>query len=90
MREVKIKIKNRTGLHARPAAKFVETAKKFKSDITVFKGDRSANAKNILQVLALGIDCGDEIILRGEGEDEEIAVKELVYLLENVLPQEDT
>lgn len=90
MREVKIKIKNKTGLHARPAAKFVETAKKFKSDITVFKGDRSANAKNILQVLALGIDCGDEIILRVEGEDEEIAVKELVYLLENVLPQEDT
>lgn len=89
MLEAKIKIKNKTGLHARPAAMFVETAKKFKSEVSVFKGNKSANAKNILQVLALGVDYGDEIILKVSGEDEDKALKELVHLVENVLPQED-
>jgi phosphocarrier protein len=89
MLEAKVKIKNKTGLHARPAALFVETAKKFKSEVRVFKENKSANAKNILQVLALGVDYGDEIILRISGEDEDKALKELVYLIENVLPQEE-
>ncbi|USS40143.1 HPr family phosphocarrier protein [Thermococcus aggregans] len=89
MLEAKLKIKNKTGLHARPAAMFVETARKFKSEITILKGNNSANAKNILQVLALGIEYGDEIILRVSGEDESDALKELVHLVEEVLPQED-
>jgi len=89
MLEAKIKIKNKTGLHARPAAMFVETARKFKSEIIIFKGSNSANAKNILQVLALGIEYGDEILLKVSGEDEGNALKELVHLVEDVLPQED-
>jgi phosphocarrier protein len=89
MIEKKLVIKNKSGLHARPAAIFVETAKKFKSDISVIKNERLANAKNILQILALGVDYGDEIILRIKGEDENEALKEIVHLLENVFPLED-
>ncbi|WP_042700369.1 HPr family phosphocarrier protein [Thermococcus sp. PK] len=90
MIEVTVKLKNKSGLHARPAAIFVETAKKFKSKITVSKEGNTADAKNILQLLALGIDYGDEIKIIAEGEDEKDAINELIHLLEDVLPFEDT
>ncbi|WP_457753792.1 HPr family phosphocarrier protein [Thermococcus sp.] len=89
MIEKRVEIKNKSGLHARPAAVFVETTKKFKSKITVIKEGKSADAKNILQVLALGVDYGDEIVLQISGEDEEEAARELIDLLERVLPSED-
>lgn len=85
----KLTIKNKTGLHARPAAIFVETAKKFRSNIIIEKAGKSANAKNILQILALGVDYGDEITLIIEGEDEKEAEKELVNLLMERLPSMD-
>jgi len=90
MIEVTVKLKNKSGLHARPAAIFVETAKKFKAKITVSKEGNTADAKNILQLLALGIDYGDEIKIIAEGEDEKDAINELIHLLEDVLPFEDT
>jgi len=90
MIEVTVKLKNKSGLHARPAAVFVETAKKFKSKITVSKEGTTADAKNILQLLALGIDYGDEIKIIADGEDEKDAINELKHLLEEVLPFEDT
>ncbi|AHF80085.1 HPr family phosphocarrier protein [Thermococcus paralvinellae] len=89
MIEKRVEIKNKSGLHARPAAVFVETTKKFKSKITVIKEGKSADAKNILQILALGVDYGDEIVLQISGEDEEEAARELIDLLERVLPSED-
>ena len=89
MIQKRVKIKNKSGFHARPAAVFVETTKKFKSRITVIKNGKSADAKNILQILALGVDHGDEIILRISGEDEEEAAGELIDLLERILPLED-
>ncbi len=84
MISVKVKLLNKVGLHARPAALFVQTAKKFKSNITVIntKNDQSANAKSILEILALGADYGDEIIIQASGPDEEDAVRELLDLLD--------
>ncbi len=84
MISVKVKLLNKVGLHARPAALFVQTAQKFKSNIIVIntKNDQSANAKSILEVLALGADYGDEIIIQASGPDEEDAVKELLDLLD--------
>ncbi|KPU63864.1 PTS sugar transporter subunit IIA [Thermococcus sp. EP1] len=89
MIEVTVKLKNKSGLHARPAAIFVETAKKFKSKITVSKEKNIADAKNILQLLTLGIDYGDEIKIIVEGEDEKNAINELIHLIEDILPSED-
>ncbi|MCY0867655.1 MAG: HPr family phosphocarrier protein [Desulfurococcus sp.] len=89
MREVKVTVVNKSGLHARPAARFVETARRFKSEVIVVKGGKSASAKNILQVLSLGVDYGDEIVLRVNGEDEDEALSELLNLLKNILPAED-
>ncbi len=89
MKALRVKVANRSGLHARPAALFVQTAKKFSSRIVVKKAGKSADSKNILQVLALGVDMGDEIELVAEGPDEEQAIEELRKLLLEVLPSVD-
>jgi len=86
---VEVKVMNKHGLHARPAVKFVQLASNFKSKITVCKGGSCADAKNILKVLSLGVDCGDNITLKVEGDDEEEALKQLTHLLQVVLPSED-
>ena len=77
------KVLNPVGLHARPAAVFVQTARKFKSKILVHKNEKFADAKNLLQILALGVDCGDEIEIVAEGEDEMEALGELVKIAES-------
>lgn len=77
----KITILNETGLHARPASVFVNTAAKFKADLTLSKGEKKANAKSILSVLGLGITKGTEITISGSGPDEEQAVKTLADLI---------
>lgn len=69
------------GLHARPAARFVETAAKFKSNITVTCGARSASAKSILGVLGLGARKGSTIRIHAEGPDAEAAVEALSILV---------
>jgi phosphocarrier protein HPr len=83
MPEIKLEITNKVGLHARPAALFVQTANKFKSTITVKNGDVTANAKSILRVLTLGAGNGVVITVIAEGEDAEQALKALQELLAN-------
>ncbi|RME69611.1 MAG: phosphoenolpyruvate--protein phosphotransferase [Chloroflexi bacterium] len=77
MKQLDLTIVNPTGLHARPAAVFVKTAKKFKSKITVRHGKKKANAKSVISVLALGVESGSQIQLLVEGEDEEEALTTL-------------
>ena len=77
----KVIILNETGLHARPASVFVSAATKFKSDLTIQKGEKKANAKSILSVLSLGISKGTEITISADGLDEEEAVSKLVELI---------
>ncbi len=84
MFEKKVKIKNKIGLHARPAAKVVSEGSKFKSDMTIKKGDKVVNMKSLLGVLSLGAMCGDEIIVIAEGEDEATAVEAVVKLIETI------
>ena len=69
------------GLHARPAAKFVKTAKGYSSDIAVVKDGVDVNAKSSLRLMTLGAKHGDVVVIRAEGEDEEAAVDALVALL---------
>lgn len=70
------------GLHARPAAQFVSTAKQFVSEIVVMKDDgQQAQAKSTLKLMTLGAKQGDGIVVRAEGEDAEAAVTALVELI---------
>lgn len=78
----KITILNETGLHARPASIFVNTAAKFKSNLTIAKGEKQANAKSILSVLGLGISKGTEITISADGPDEELALCTLAELIQ--------
>ena len=85
MIERRVTIRNEVGLHARPAAQFVETARQFCSDIKVTCNEKSANAKSMLKVLALGAKKGMEITLVVSGTDEEEALDALCALIEEGL-----
>jgi phosphocarrier protein FPr len=74
MKQLDIIIQNPTGLHARPAKIFVNTAKQFKSDIRVQHGEKKANAKSLISMLTLGVETGSEIRILVDGADEEEAV----------------
>lgn len=64
------------GIHLRPAGSLCESSMRFKSEITFeLPNGRSANAKSVLSILAAGVKCGDEIVLRCNGEDEEEALQ---------------
>jgi phosphocarrier protein HPr len=83
MVEQTIEITNPTGLHARPAALFVQTAAKFSSHVWLAKTDKKVNAKSIMGLMSLAIPRGTFITLTVEGEDEELALEELTSLIEN-------
>lgn len=77
-----VTITDEVGLHARPAAKFVQMAARFGSDIEVRKGDRAADAKSMIEVLTLEAARGDEVLLSATGPDADAALQALVALLE--------
>lgn len=80
----KVRIKNPTGLHLRPAGILCKTAIDYNSVITFkYNGDNIANAKSVLSVLGACIKSGDEIELICEGADEERALRDLVALVDN-------
>ena len=64
-------------LHARPAAHFVRTALGFRSRIEVVAGERAADAKSLLSVLALGAKAGTTLRLRADGDDGPLALEAL-------------
>lgn len=78
-----VEFTNEAGLHARPAAVFVDLASRFKASVFVEKGDYNFNGKSIVSVLSAGISKGDKVNLIIEGEDEEVAEKALLSLIKN-------
>ena len=68
-----VKVINPLGLHARPAAKIVECAGRFSSDIWLQYNDKEIDAKSIMSVLMLAAPVGAELRLRIEGSDESLA-----------------
>ena len=83
MPSIELTITNEVGLHARPAALFVQEASKFKSEVSVRNGDQEVNAKSILGVLTLGADQGCVITVTAEGEDAEAALEAIRALHAN-------
>ncbi len=73
----KITVKNEQGLHARPAAMFVQVANKFDARITVRRGEEEVSGKSIMGILMLGAEKGSQIIIEAEGDDAHIAILEL-------------
>lgn len=81
--EKTVTIKNKQGLHARPAALFVQIANKFNSEITVTKGRHKVNGKSIMGIMMLEAGCGSKVTMVATGDDAEAAVRELETLLVN-------
>ena len=69
------------GLHARPAAKFVQIAKAYAADIEVVSGEKAVNGKSAVKLMLLGVKEGTEIVIRGNGDDATRAVDELAALV---------
>ena len=74
-------IRSRQGLHARPAAFFVQIANKFDSDISIIKDGEEVNGKSIMGILMLAAEQGTKICLRAIGSDAEDAIAQLEKIL---------
>ncbi|HTD61064.1 MAG TPA: HPr family phosphocarrier protein [Gemmatimonadaceae bacterium] len=81
MAERSVKIVNKNGLHARPAAEIVKTASKFTSDIIIVRDELEVNGKSIMGVMMLAAECGAEVTLRATGPDESAAVDAIATLI---------
>jgi len=81
MTERRVTVVNSHGIHARPAAEIVKTAAKFKSNITIIRDDLDVNGKSIMGVMMLAAECGAEVVIRAEGEDEAAALEALAALV---------
>ncbi len=82
MIEKVLTIKNRMGLHARPAALFVQEAGKFKSQVFVVKDGLQVNGKSVMGLMLLAAESGSKLTVRADGPDEAKAVEALEKLFE--------
>jgi phosphocarrier protein HPr len=82
VREEVLTLRNRLGLHARAAAKFVHTAADFESKITITKDGDEVDGKSILGLLLLAAGKGTPLVVRAEGPDEEQALSALRSLVD--------
>ncbi|HVQ28448.1 MAG TPA: HPr family phosphocarrier protein [Vicinamibacteria bacterium] len=83
-----VRINNRLGLHARAAARFVQTANRFRSRIGASRDGRTMDGKSILGMLLLAASEGTELELSAEGDDAEEALTALAQLVESGLGDE--
>ena len=88
MTEKVITVKNRAGIHARPAAMIVQTAGQFGSRIFFKKDNEEINAKSIMGVITLGASYNSQITISAEGDDEADAVEAIASLFENRFEEE--
>ena len=77
-------VKNATGLHARPATLLAKKAAQFKSEVSVQNGDKVINAKSLIGILSLGAGKGADLKVTTNGIDEELALSEIIKLLEEI------
>ena len=81
MAERAVRIVNRNGVHARPAAEIVKLAARFKSDITIVRDDLEVNGKSIMGVMMLAAEFGSTVLVRATGPDADAAVEQIVALI---------
>ncbi len=83
MLEQRATVKNKLGIHARPAALLVQAAAKFTSEITLEKDGLAINGKSIMGVMMLAAEVGSVITVRVEGEDARDALDRIVEMIES-------
>jgi phosphocarrier protein len=78
-----VTIKNRSGLHTRPAASVVKVASKYQSEVSLIRDGFKINAKSIIGVMTLAAEQGSKLIIEVDGNDEDNLLKELKELFES-------
>jgi phosphocarrier protein len=82
VKEKQVTVTNPLGVHARPAAMIVQTATKFKSEVSLTKEGREVNGKSMLGVMTLAAEMGSVITIRADGPDEVKAIEAIVRVFE--------
>lgn len=85
---VKVTIRNKLGLHARPAMSFADTAAQFKADIHVIKGGNKYDGKSIMNLMMLAATQGTELEITASGPDADDALSALQTLIESSFDEE--
>jgi phosphocarrier protein len=88
MIEQEVQVKNRAGIHARPASLIVAAINRMKSQVLLEAGSSQIDAKSILGVITLGAAYGTKIKIIADGEDEKEAVAAIVHLFETKFEEE--
>ncbi len=88
MTEKVFTVHNKLGLHARPAALFVQEAVRFQASIKVVKETFEINGKSVMGLMLLAAECGSKVTIRAEGPDEKEAVEALSKLFERRFDEE--
>ena len=83
MAERSVRILNKNGLHARPAAEIVKISARFQSEVTLVHDGMEVNGKSIMGVMMLAAECGATLVLRAEGSDADGAIEALAALILN-------
>ncbi len=78
-----ITIKNKHGIHTRPATVIVETASNFESEIFLTYNGEKSNAKSIMGILILAVEPGATVELETSGSDEKEAMKQMLHIIKN-------
>ena len=81
--ERQFEIRNKQGLHARPAALFVQTANQYESELDVIKDDNTVNGKSIMGIMTLAAEAGSVIRVIARGRDAEASLNALQKLFDN-------
>ncbi|MBF0405926.1 MAG: HPr family phosphocarrier protein [Candidatus Riflebacteria bacterium] len=89
MKRKDVEIKNKFGLHARPASLLVKLAGNFECDVQIVKDDMEVNAKSILGVMMLAAGPGNVITVVTDGSDEEEAIQAVTSLIEGRFGEEE-
>jgi phosphocarrier protein len=89
MTEKNFTVKNRLGLHARPAALFVQTTNRFKANVKVRKGEQEVDGKSIMGLMMLAAEEGSVLSIRADGQDEDDVLNSLDQLFEDRFGEKD-
>ncbi|MGN0358735.1 MAG: HPr family phosphocarrier protein [Candidatus Fimousia sp.] len=85
MKEFNYVITDEVGIHARPAGLLVKEAKKYQSEITISFNGKTADARKLMALMAMGIKKNDEVTVSVEGDDEDVALNGVQAFFENNL-----
>ncbi len=83
MKSITVKIIDPIGLHARPASKITNEASKYKSDIKILMDGKTANAKSLINLMALGVKKNNKIEIQAKGLDEAAAIEGIQKVLKS-------